>query len=216
LRYTLFIGLLIGCFSNIYGQSHIIYPQDGLYGGFESGIARVIVDGTFGSDNPKLDDATFISKSYTKGVISINLGYGRYFGENLIGVEAHHSLYTKKISDAFTQMDLNFDVSISSKSEIDLVLGRKIGMTSLLTIRGGVAFSNINLSAIDTNGNEIYVLDKEWFGYSLGMGYVYGINDNLSIKSKYHLTTIKNNKFPETNSQLVDNRVTLSLIYRIL
>ena len=47
------------------------------------------------------------------------------------------------------------------------------------------------------------------------MGYVYGINENLSIKTKYNLTTFKNNKFPETKSNLVDNRATLSLIYRI-
>jgi opacity protein-like surface antigen len=216
LKYRLFIGLLFGCFSNIYGQSHIQYPQDGVYGGIESGVARVIVDGTFGSDNPKFDDATFISKDYTKSVISVNLGYGKYFGESLIGIEAHYSLYTKKISDSFIQSVFNFDISISSKSEIDLVLGRKIGVRSLLTLRGGIAFSNINISVIDTIGNEVFVLDKKWFGYSLGMGYVYAINDDISIKSKYNLTLIKNNKSPETDAQLVDNRVTLSLIYRIL
>jgi len=47
------------------------------------------------------------------------------------------------------------------------------------------------------------------------MGYLYGINENLSIKSKYNLSTIKNKQNPDTKSKLADNRFTLSLIYRI-
>jgi hypothetical protein len=198
-----------------YGQTHVNYPQDGIYGGIESGVAFVRVYGTYRINISKIDSEEFISKDYTKSVISINLGYGKYLGESFIGIEAHHSLYTKKISDAFVQRDINFDISITSKSEIDLILGRKIGIKSLLTLRGGIAFSNINVVVDNNLGNEIYALDKQWNGFSLGMGYIYGINENLSIKSKYNLTAFKNKKNPQTNSKLVDNRATLSLIYRI-
>ena len=198
-----------------FGQSHVNYPQDGIYGGIESGVVFVNVTGTYSSEIYVVDIEEFISKDYTKSVISINLGYGKYLGESFIGIEAHHSFYTKKISDSFVQGDINFDISIESKSEIDLILGRKVGLKSLLTLRGGIAFSNINVIVDYNFGNETYSLDKQWNGFSIGMGYVYGINENLSIKSKYNLTSFKNKKFTKTNSKLVDNRATLSLIYRI-
>jgi len=212
---NVFIGLFFCCFFNIFGQSHVNYPQDGVYGGLESGLALVKVSGTFTSNIADIGKEEFLSEGYTKSVFSINLGYGIYIGESMIGIEAHHSLYTKKISDSFIQRDMNFDISITSKTEIDLVIGRKVGLKSLLTLRGGIAFSNINLNAIANFGNEVYTLDKQWNGYSVGMGYVFGINENLSIKSKYNLTTFKNNKFSNTKSKLVDNRATISLIYRI-
>jgi len=215
LKNKVFIGLLFGCFLNIFGQSNVNYPQDGIYGGIESGVAFVIVTGAFPSSNSVIENGEFISTDYTKSVISINLGYGNYFGENFAGIEAHHSLFTKNISDSFAQRDFNFDISISYKSEIDLIIGRKIGVTSLLTLRGGIALSNINITADSNLGNDVIVLDKQWIGFSLGMGYVYGINENISIKTKYNFTTFKNNQFPETNSKLLDIRATLSIIYRI-
>ena len=215
MKYKVFIGLIFGGFLNIFAQSYINYPQDGIYGGIETGVALVIVNGTFSNELSAIDSEEFIGNHYTKNVVSINLGYGKYFGESFVGVEAHYSMYTKKISDLFVQNDFIFDISISSKSEIDLILGTKIGVKSLLTIRGGIAFSDINVIADSNFATEAYVLDKQWNGFSLGMGYVYGINENLSIKTKYNLTTFKNNKFPETNSKLIDNRATLSLIYRI-
>ena len=113
------------------------------------------------------------------------------------------------------QGNFDFDVSIGSKSEIDLILGRKIGAKSLLTLRTGIALSNINIIADYTLGSERFDLDEKWNGFSLGMGYVYGINDYLSIKTKYNLTTFRNQKYPDTKSKLVDNRFTLSLIYSI-
>ena len=215
MKNKIFIGLLLGSISVIFGQGHANYPQDGIYGGLESGVAYVKVNGTFGSDSFATEDQEYLSEDYTKSVISINLGYGYYIGESFIGIEAHHSLYTKKISDSFIQGDYNFDIDISSKSEIDLVIGRKIGLKSLITLRGGIAFSNINVNVVNDLGNDFYALDNEWTGFSLGSGYVYGINEYLSIKSKYNLTFFKNNKIPDTDSKLVDNRISLSLIYRI-
>ncbi len=215
MKNKIFIGLLFGCFLNIYGQGSASYPQDGIYGGLESGAAFIRVNGAFGSNIFVTESEEFISQDYIKNVVSINLGYGKYLGESFIGIEAHHSIYTTKISDSFVQSDFNFDISIASKSEIDLIIGRKIGERSLLTLRGGIAFSNINVIAAYNLGNDVYVLDKQWDGFSLGMGYVYGLNDNLSIKSKYTLTIFNNNELPITNSKLVDNRATLSLIYRI-
>jgi len=209
------IWFLFGCFLNTFAQSNVNYPQDGIYGGVEIGVALVNINGTFSNNISKVVDEEFLSVDYIKSVIGINLGYGKYFGESMIGIEAHYSLYTKKISDSFVQGNFDFDVSLSSKSEIDLIIGRKIGVKSLLTLRGGIAFSNINIIVDSNSGIDFYKLDKKWNGYSLGMGYVYGINENLSIKTKYNLTTFKNNKFPETKSNLVDNRATLSLIYRI-
>ena len=209
------IGLFFGCVFNGFGQGSPNYPQDGIYGGLESGAAYVKVNGTFGSETRAPDDKEFLSEEFTKSVISMNLGFGKYLGENFIGIEAHHSLYTKKISESFVQRDFNFDISIASKSEIDLIIGRKIGAKSLLTLRGGVAFSNINVNVGYGPGNDLYVLDNQWNGFSLGSGYVYGINENLSLKSKYTLTFFNNDQFPETYSKLVDNRATLSLIYRI-
>ncbi len=200
---------------NIFGQSHVNYPQDGIYGGLESGVAFVKVNGTFNNNIFKIDDEEFLSLDYIKSVIGINLGYGKYIGESMIGIELHYSIYTKKISESFEQSSINFDVSISSKSEIDLIIGRKIGVKSLLTLRGGFAFSNINVIVNYNSGKETDKLDEQWNGFSLGMGYVYGISEKLSIKTKYNLTTFKNNKFPKTKSTLVDNRATLSLIYTI-
>jgi len=200
---------------NIFGQSHVNYPQDGIYGGLESGVAFVKVNGTFNNNIFKIDDEEFLSLDYIKSVIGINLGYGKYIGESMIGIELHYSLYTNKISESFEQGSINFDVSISSKSEIDLIIGRKIGVKSLLTLRGGFAFSNINVIVNYNSGKETDKLDEQWNGFSLGMGYVYGISEKLSIKTKYNLTTFKNNKFPKTKSTLVDNRATLSLIYTI-
>lgn len=204
------IGLLFGCFFSAFGQSHVSYPQYGVYGGLETGVARVVIYGTF-----TIEDEELIRRDYTKSVISVNLGYGKYIGESFIGIEGHHSIYTKKIADSYIQGNYNFDTSITAKSELDLIIGRKIGVRSLITLRGGVAFSNINLTANYNSGNDKYVLDKKWNGYSLGMGYVYGINENLSIKSKYNLTTFNNNSLAEAKSKLVDNRFTLSVIYRI-
>ena len=77
------------------------------------------------------------------------------------------------------------------------MIGRKIGVRSLLTLRGGVAFSNINLAAVDISGKTSYVLENNWIGYSVGMGYVYGISDKVSIKTKYQLTRIDNTKILE-------------------
>ena len=215
MKNRILIWFLFGCFLNTLAQSNVNYPQDGIYGGVEIGVALVNINGTFSNNISKVVDEEFLSVDYIKSVIGINLGYGKYFGESMIGIEAHYSLYTKKISDSFVQGNFDFDVSLSSKSEIDLIIGRKIGVKSLLTLRGGIAFSNINIIADSNTGIDLYKLDKKWNGYSLGMGYVYGINENLSIKTKYNLTTFKNNQFSETKSILVDNRATLSLIYRI-
>ncbi|MEJ2112563.1 MAG: outer membrane beta-barrel protein, partial [Flavobacteriaceae bacterium] len=114
------------------------------------------------------------------------------------------------------QGNYEFDISIGSKSELVVIIGRKIGARSLLTLRGGIAFSNVDITANNNlNTNIQYSLSKKWDGFSVGMGYVYGINDKLSIKSKYNLTTFKNKEYPETNSKFVDNRFSLSLIYRI-
>lgn len=209
MRNKIFIVLFLGCFLNVFSQSHVNYPQDGIYGGLESGVAFLNVNGTFNNGTE------FIDKGYTKSVVSINLGYGLYIGESFAGIEAHYSAYTKKVSDQFTQDNINFDISIGSKSEIDIIIGRKIGVKSLLTLRGGIAFSNINVTANYNAGSNIDVLDKKWNGYSIGMGYVYGINQNISIKSKYTLTTFKNNELPNTDSKFVDNRATLSIIYNI-
>lgn len=190
------------------------YPQDGVYGGLEAGIARVSIRGEF-----VIDKATLlkehITEDYTKGVISANVGYGYYIAESFVGIEAHYSIYTQKISDTFTQGDFDFDISIGSKSELDLIIGRKIGTRSLLTLRGGIAFSNASVVANNNLNNDITTLDEKWNGFSVGMGYVYGINENLSIKSKYNLSSIKNKQNPDTKSKLADNRFTLSLIYRI-
>ena len=215
MKKKIFIGFVLGFVSNIFGQGHVNYPQDGVYGGFESGAAYVKVNGTFAGENRAIDDKEFLSEEFTKSVVSLNLGYGYYIGESLIAIEGHHSLYTKKISESFIQGDLNFDIDIASKSEIDLVIGRKIGIKSLITLRGGIAFSNINVNVGDGLGNDVYTLDNRWSGFSIGSGYVYGINENLSLKSKYNLTFFNNNKFPDTYTKFVDNRATLSLIYRI-
>ena len=214
MKNKIFIGLIFGCFLNVFGQSHVNCPQDGIYAGIESGVARVIVSGTFGN-KPVIDENEFINENYTKSVIGINLGYGKYIDESLIGIEVHYAIYTKKISESYDQGNLNSDISIGSKSEIDLIIGRKIGIRSLLTLRGGIAFSNINLSAYNDFEKTLYVQDNKWNGFSLGMGYVYGINENLSIKTKYNLTTFKNNEVSAARAKLVDNRATLSLIYRI-
>jgi hypothetical protein len=200
-------------FSSIYAQSY--YPQDGIYGGLESGIAVVNVNGAFSSIRSSGESDEFISLNYEKSVIGINLGYGRYFEESLAGLEIHHSFYTSKINEIFVQGDFEFDVTIGSKSEVDLVLGRKIGTRSLLTLRCGLAFSNINLIADYNSGAERYNLNKQWFGYSLGMGYVFGIGDYLAVKTKYNLTSFRNQLFSDTTTKLVDNRFTLSLIYTI-
>ena len=205
--------LFLTSFSTVYGQS--IYPQDGVYGGIESGVAIVNVNGTFGNIRSSPESEEYIGLDYTKSVIGINVGYGMYFEENLVGLEIHHSVYTKKIDDSFIQGNFAFDLTAGSKSEIDLILARKIGTHSLLSLRFGVALTNINLIADYIPGSERYVLDKKWNGYSLGMGYVFGINEYLAVKTKYNLTTFINNKFPDSNSKLVDNRVTLSLIYSI-
>ncbi len=215
MRNSILIWLLFSCFFITFGQSNVNYPQDGIYGGVEIGVAFVSINGTFSNNIFKVEDEDFLSIDYIKSVIGINLGYGKYFGENLIGIEAHYSFYAKKIDEDFVQGNFEFGISLSSKSEIDLIIGRKIGVKSLLTLRGGIAFSNINIIADSNSGTVLYKLDKQWNGFSLGMGYVYGINENLSIKTKYNLTTFKNNQFLETNSKLVDNRATLSLIYRI-
>jgi len=198
----------------MYGQSYMNYPQIGAYGGLETGIARVSVRGEFIIDKSS-ELKEHVNQNYTKGVIGVNLGYGYYIAESFVGIEAHYSVYTKKISDTFTQEDFDFDISIGSKSELDLIIGRKIGTRSLLTLRGGIAFSNIKITADNNLNNEITTLDKKWNGFSVGMGYVYGINERLSIKSKYNLSTIKNQQSTETRSKLADNRFTLSLIYRI-
>lgn len=211
MKVRLFLALIT--FSFIKVNSQILYPQDGIYAGIENGVALVNMNGTYSDLRNSNENDEYLGEDYTKSVIGINLGYGRYFGENFLGLEMHHSIYTKKIDDKFTQGDFIFDVSIGSKSEIDLILGRKIGTRSLLTGRIGIALSNINVIADYTPGSEIYILDEQWNGFSLGMGYVYGINDNLAIKTKYNLTTFKNQKFPDTNSKLVDNRFTLSIIY---
>ena len=50
MKNNVFIGLFFFCFLNIFGQSHVIYPQDGVYGGLESGLALVKVSGTFTSN----------------------------------------------------------------------------------------------------------------------------------------------------------------------
>lgn len=210
-----FIGFFLGCVFAVSGQNSASYPQDGIFGGFESGAAYVKINGTFNAENRAPEEAELLSKEYTKSVVSMNLGYGKYLGESFVGIEAHHSLYTRKISESFSQSDFNFDLSLGSKSEIDLVIGRKIGEKSLLTLRGGIAFSNIQVTAAYSSGNDLYVLDNQWYGYSLGSGYVYGINENLSIKTKYNLTLFGNDKFPGTDSRFVDNRATISLIYRI-
>jgi len=212
---SIFIILLFGYFLNTFGQSNVNYPQDGIYGGVEIGVAFVNISGLFSNVISKVDGDEFLSEEYTKSVVGVNFGYGKYIGESMIGIEGHFSLYTKKIDETFILNDYAFDISLSSKSEIDIIIGRKIGVKSLLTLRGGIAFSNINIIAESTSGIDRYKLDSKWNGYSLGMGYVYGINEKLSIKTKYNLTTFKNNKFPETKSKLVDNRATLSLIYRI-
>ena len=190
------------------------YPQDGVYGGLEAGIARVSVRGNFVIDKGT-DLNEHITKDYSNLVVSANLGYGYYIAESFVGIEAHYSVYTNKISETFTQGDFDFDISIGSKSELDLIIGRKIGSRSLLTLRGGVAFSNATIIANNNLNNDITTLDKKWNGFSIGMGYVYGINENLSLKSKYNLSTIKNKQNPDTNSEIADNRFTLSLIYRI-
>ncbi|MBT8272408.1 MAG: hypothetical protein KJO77_01290 [Bacteroidia bacterium] len=215
MKKKVFIGLFLGCSLIVFGQKGANYPMDGMYGGVESGAAYVKVNGFFGSEARANAEDEYLTKEFTKSVVSLNLGYGKYLGESFIALEAHHSLYTKKISESFTQSDFNFDLSISSKSELDLVIGRKIGAKSLLTLRGGIAFSNINITAISDLDNDLYVLDKQWNGYSLGSGYVHGISDNLSIKTKYSLTFFNNKQFPNTDSKLVDNRATVSFIYRI-
>jgi hypothetical protein len=200
---------------NINAQSYVGYPQEGVYAGIESGVALVYFNGTYDTERPNSNNEEFLSDDFTKSVIGINVGYGKYLGENFVGLEIHHSVYTKKIDQNFTQGNFDFDVSIGSKSEIDLILGRKIGAKSLLTLRTGIALSNINIIADYTLGSERFDLDEKWNGFSLGMGYVYGINDYLSIKTKYNLTTFRNQKYPDTKSKLVDNRFTLSLIYSI-
>lgn len=215
MKKKVFIGFLFGCALTVFGQRGGSYPQEGLYGGIESGAAYVKVHGSFGSESRASDEDELLSEEFIKSVVSLNLGYGRYLGESWIGVEAHHSLYTNKISETFAQSDFNFDVNMSTKTEFDLVLGRKIGSKSLLTLRGGIALSNIAVTAINNLDNDLMVLDKQWNGFSIGSGYVYGINENLSLKTKYSLTLFKNQKFPDTYSKLVDNRATLSLVYRI-
>lgn len=215
MKNSILIWLLFSCFLNTFGQSNVNYPQDGIYGGVEIGVAFVNITGIYSNDISKVDGEEFLSEKFTKSVIGVNFGYGKYIGESMIGIEAHFSLYTKKISESIDQADYNFDISLSNKSEIDLIIGRKIGVKSLITLRGGIAFTNINIIADSNTGIDLYKLDNKWIGYSLGMGYVYGINEKLSIKTKYNLTSFKNNQFPETKSKLVDNRATLSLIYRI-
>ncbi|MBT8279766.1 MAG: hypothetical protein KJO41_12255, partial [Bacteroidia bacterium] len=215
MKKKVFIGLLLGCSVFVFGQSRANYPQDGIYGGFESGAAYVKIIGSFGIENRASGESEYLSEEFTKSVISMNLGYGKYLGESFIGLEAHHSYYTNKISETFIQSDVNFDISMSSKSELDLVVGRKIGANSVLSLRCGIAFSNINVTVASDLGNDLYVLDKKWNGFSLGSGYVYGINDNISIKTKYSLTFFDNTMFPNTNSKFVDNRATVSLVYLI-
>lgn len=209
---TIFIFFIL---IQTHGQSYANYPQDGVYGGIEAGVARVFVRGAY-IINKSFEEKEYINEEYTKSIISVNLGYGHYIDESYIGIEAHHSIYTKKISDSYSQGSYEFNISIKSKSELDLIIGRKIGARSLLTLRGGIAFSNVDIRANNNlNTNIDYSLDKKWDGFSVGMGYVYGINDRLSIKSKYNLTTLKNKEYTETNSKFVDNRFSLSLIYRI-
>lgn len=208
-------GLLLGCSLLIFGQGGGNYPQDGIYGGFESGAAYVKIIGSFGNDLRNNDESEYLSKEFTKSVVSLNAGYGKYVGESYVGLEVHHSFYSKKIDESFAQSDLNFDISLSSKSEIDLVIGRKIGAKSLLTLRGGIAFSNLNVSVGNNLQNNSFVLDTQWNGFSFGSGYVYGINENLSLKTKYSITIFNNEKFPDTSSKFIDNRATISLIYRI-
>lgn len=215
MKYKIFVGLFFCGLCGFYGQSRFQYPQDGIYAGLEIGVARVVVDATFPTSEDIIDYDEIFREDFTKSALSISLGYGHYFGENFIGVEGYYSLYTKSISNDFTQTALNIDLSIASKSEVDIVIGRKIGVRSLLTLRGGVAFSDINLSAVNLSGKTSYTLDKDWIGYSVGMGYIYGISDKMSIKSKYQLSRIDNNKISEARAKLVDNRVTLSLIYLI-
>jgi opacity protein-like surface antigen len=213
LKVKLFLALLFFTFLKTNGQ--ILYPQDGIYSGIESGVALVNMNGTFSNLRVPGENEEFLGEDYTKSVIGVNLGYGRYFGENFLGLEIHHSIYTKKIDEQYTQGNFLFNVNIGSKSEADLIIGRKIGTRSLLTGRIGIALSNINVIADYTAGPGIYVLDKQWNGFSLGMGYVYGINDYLAIKTKYNLTTFRNQKFPETKSKFVDNRFTISVIYNL-
>jgi opacity protein-like surface antigen len=215
LKNTIFVVLVLSGLSTTYGQSRFQYPQDGVYGGLEAGLALVVVDAHFPTTNDGIDYNEIFREGYTKSAISISLGYGTYFGENFVGIEGYYSLYTKKISGSFSDNIFDIDLSVSSKSELDLVIGKKIGVRSLLTLRGGLAFSDIKLSAVNTSGKISYTLDKNWIGYSVGMGYLYGISDKMSIKSKYQLSRIDNNRSSDARAKIVDNRVTLSLIYLI-
>ena len=179
MKHIIFIVIFLVSAIAIYGQSYMNYPQVGAYGGLETGIARVSVRGEF-VINKATELKEHINQNYTKGVIGANLGYGYYIAESFVGIEFHYSLYTKKISDTYTQEDFDFDISIGSKSELDLIIGRKIGSRSLLTLRGGIAFSNIEIIADNNLNNENNQIsrDSEYFQVHLG----YRLNDNKPMR----------------------------------
>ena len=94
---------------NINAQSYIAYPQEGVYAGIESGVALVYFNGTYDTERPNSNNEEFLSDDFTKSVIGINVGYGKYLGENFVGLEIHHSLYTKKIDQNLHFHTVYFD-----------------------------------------------------------------------------------------------------------
>ncbi|WP_084456640.1 outer membrane protein [Desulfogranum mediterraneum] len=204
-------------------------PMDGFYLGGQGEYALLDLSGTYELVPPtSVRDKTPLDRDSSEFALGIFAGWGHYLeNDYYLGIEGGCSFYGNEINAVKTRTGEKGTVTtfgINNKYKVNLsgIVGRSVSEDALVYGKIGVAYTDIEVTALSDLGNYYSVGSvHDWIGGTAGVGIAYNFWGNLALRAEYNFTTYfigpkydnDKNDGEKTDYDLYDNRFTVGVVY---